>query len=171
MKNTIVILLLSLFLFHTVGLTVLLEGLDQINRSMITSSLEEKRLDDFVLDVSTYLHCVKEGKEISFNGNRYDIVSVQIVHDKVFIKCFHDENEESLLSILAEHIEKSIKNTGAHSKNKSSRILKSLIKNYLPANTVYSKPYIASISDNYLYQATTKQLWGYAEILAPPPKS
>ncbi len=171
MKNLVVLFLLSIFLFHSVGFSLLFESAEQMNKTLVKETLSARKLETITLSKTEYSSLVADKNEITWNGKFYDVASVQFSDDKVFIKCFHDENEENIFGMLSEHIERYVKDASSHSKNKSNTLLKSFIKDYLPLISLDLKLNIATLSSDYIVTSEAKKLSGNIEILAPPPQA
>ncbi|MBI4930466.1 MAG: hypothetical protein HY841_06870 [Bacteroidetes bacterium] len=116
MKRIVSIALLSLFLFSIVGYYILFLAMDSQNRNEIQSSLfQNTSLETLRIHKSELKNILLKdnGKEISFNGEMYDVSGESFDGDYITFHCKHDQKETTLLAGL----DKQVKN---NSDSKSS---------------------------------------------------
>ena len=130
MKVVLAIFVAFSFLFYTVGFQLFYQMQESTHREYVHQTLTEKKIETIKLSAVDYNHLVDSKNEISWQGNRYDIVAVVPCGDSVLVDGFHDEQEEQIVELFSEFIHLFIK--GHNHSNKKSTIIKFQLTDYLP---------------------------------------
>lgn len=130
MKVVLAIFVAFSFLFYTVGFQLFYQMQESTHREYVHQTLSEKKKETIKLSAVEYNLLVDSKNEISWQGNRYDIVAVVPCGDSVLVDGFHDEQEEQIVELFSEFIHLFIK--GHNHSNKKSTIIKFQLTDYLP---------------------------------------
>jgi hypothetical protein len=178
MKRLLSILFLLIFVYNLAGYFVVFR-LEQyaVKRSMkalIKSGLNEEALEKVVVpngDISTErfgFRLLDEGKEFMYKGKLYDIVKSSTDGKNTVFYCINDKNEERLFANLYEHIKQNNEpNTPA--KNHSNNLVKSIIKEALPDNSM--EMLLTKTADIQFSIYDIAPLQQYIPLHTPPPKA
>ncbi len=123
MKKVLVIFLLFIFLFNTVGYFIAFKAVqyeiknevwseikpDIINKKLTSVTINKNNLQD--------IEWLESGKEMRYNNKMYDIIKITETHSSITFYCINDTKEESLFSNLEDHINTHIANKPIKSGN------------------------------------------------------
>ena len=121
-KRITSITLLSLFLFNIVGYYFLFLISDFENRNKMQTNLLQSSLETIRISKSEIAEVIFKdgGKEISFNGEMYDVKSKSESGNYFIFNCKYDKKETSLLAGLTTHVKG---NTDSNSSEKKKNNL------------------------------------------------
>lgn len=125
-----------------------------ISNSDITSSSSDFRFND--------------DNEFIYKGKFYDIVRQKSDGSNTIFYCVNDTNEEKLFAGLDEHVKQNM-DQNLPVKGKSAELLKNIIKEALPDNSITICSNQQNFNIHFIYNSLLKE--HYISILSPPPKS
>lgn len=111
------------------------------------------------------LHWEETGKEFSYRGNLYDIVSIELRGSRATVYCVNDHAEKKLLTIISGMHERQQKSS-AGAKTVIQKLLLSVFE--LQQNTVNTAT--AALAREILPQQMNKPVNRVRDILSPPPE-
>jgi len=174
LKKAVSILILSVFLYNTIGFLAILPFISLYFKSLglqeAKNNSENKHIELIVLRKEDILSKKINYERISssefrLNGNLYDIVKEFEKDSNMFLYCINDKREESLLMELCKKIDDNVANR--KQRNSTQNVFKKSITepvSYLTINEAetnrltYSKHYV----ENYSF------VW--KEVITPPPQ-
>lgn len=105
------------------------------------------------------------GKEFSYKGNLYDVISVELQGSRATVYCVNDQAEKKLLTVISGmHVKQQQSSAGA--KTVFQKLLLSVFE--LQQNTM-STP-IVQLTQKILSQQLSKPVSQVRDILSPPPE-
>src|ERR1035437_7025172 len=129
-RRTVSLLLLSIFLYNIIGYYFSFSVLDLQNRYEMSRLVRnEKNLQTIRIHQSEIKNIVfgEDEKEMSYNGEMYDIKDRSQDGDCMVFHCMNDKNETKLLTNLDKHIQNNI-DTKSSSEKKQNSFSKNPIK-------------------------------------------
>jgi hypothetical protein len=150
MKKTFIILLLSIFLFNTIGyfivfkvsqLSIKESMRENIGKGILNYSLSKLVISKASLSEINWL----EEDEFIFKNNRYDVVNLVEDEQTFIFYCVLDEEETCLVSRMADHLkdngakDRSSKNTSLKTIDNSVKIVSDSFYELHPAITILCK--------------------------------
>lgn len=122
MKVLISYLLLSVFLFNTIGYIITFKVVQlQIKREVkreLKSKIKSSDLYAIRLSSTEYesLQWIEKEREFVLNGKMYDIVKTEYKNGVIILSCIDDKQEKKLFANLEDHISKYISDNKSSSK-------------------------------------------------------
>lgn len=112
------------------------------------------------------LHWEEAGKEFSYKGNLYDVISVEIRGSRATVYCVNDHAEKKLLTVISGmHARQQQSSAGA--KTVFQKLLLSVFE--LQQNTVNTPT--VQLTQKILPQQLSKPVSQVRDILSPPPEA
>jgi hypothetical protein len=134
MKRVTSAILLTLFLYNIIGYYFSYSILHSENSAQMTialqnsSSLEKLRIKKSELKTAIFS---KDEKEISYNGETYDVKDISVEGDYLVLQCLHDKQEEVLITNLDKQTQNNLDTKSSPTNNgpeKSGQ--KNIVKDY-----------------------------------------
>jgi hypothetical protein len=175
LKKIIPYILLSIFLFNTIGYYVIFKyeqrniknniiselNSGQINNdNLITLALNEMELKN--------VEWLDDEKEMRYNDHMYDVVRIVRAADKTIYFCIDDHDEGGLFSALENHIDKQVATDADHSKRSSKELSNTLVKLYFTKDNRYSFSFSSSLITCTIKDKIYFPI--HIEISSPPPE-
>jgi hypothetical protein len=160
------LLLLTIMLFSVCGYFVLFNlAQNQIQReikSRIRHGLIDSELTIIEVTVqnATEIRWIKPGKEFTYRGNMYDVVTVTEKNGKTLLKCINDIREKKLIRDFAKN---------AESSQKARKLINNISLTYIFQEEFYHN--INETSNHEYYTRPNDLASKIIEIADPPPKS
>jgi hypothetical protein len=173
LKRLLSHILLILFMFHSVGSTLVFLALQaQVRREVkqrIKEGLPPEQLQvlSFSLQEASALDWKKEGHEFRYQGMMYDVVRVKLEQNRVLYHCITDMQEEGLFEGLDELVQEYM--TRSSKQKELKRLAKNLSKVYQVVKTTHRLEFSqANLPVDFHYQFSLSTFW--QDIPVPPPK-
>jgi hypothetical protein len=137
------------------------EFIEIISTTLTDTSLQKFSLDD----ISKELQWEEEGKEFWLAGRLYDIVLKKVEKGKIYLFCFNDEREESI-------VEDYINSVGRNAANSEER---QFVNSFLFLVFIQALP--PDISQTFFYKENKYRAFcrvpvkEFKESVSPPPRS
>ena len=173
-KTVFVYLLLTVFLFNTVGYFVAFKSVQWNIRKQakqaILKQVSKKDLIEKKFKNADFakLEWKDNGKEFELGNELFDVVEIERSEQEIIVYCMNDKKEEELLSHLDEHIQVNVSNTNESHKKSSKKITDTVLKlyfnNLLSFNFNRTVEKIIFINSLQLYQSN------YLSLNTPPPE-
>lgn len=126
---------------------------------------EEKESEDYELitiDADYFQkHYDQRDKELSLNGDMYDVISYSLENDKVICNAYKDIKETKLFDTLAKHLDK-------HKKHKKQK--RSVVQKVFQEQITHFKIYIPIILSVEYTNLNTMLRTGYVQNVYSPPE-
>lgn len=174
MKKAIALFLLSIFLFNTVGYFIAFKVFQyQIQKEIkaeIKQQLNPSDLTTIFIDKNhlEQIEWVKEGKEMYYKGELYDVVRSTENSTSVTYHCINDKQEKSLFANLHEHINQYISGNKSLKNHTAKKLTNIAIKLYFSNETpfLFNAPTSTTrfFSQDLIYTSIC------IEINSPPPE-
>ena len=164
------IVLLSVFLYTTIGYYFVFSFLDVENKIEMSDLLEQNGSVKVLCIQQTDLSNIifyDDGKEISYYGKMYDVKQKSTNGGKIILSCVQDENETNLLANLDNSIQNNI-NTKSSSEKKQDNLSKVTLNDYY-VNTNNCSLFQSSYKVIY-YTSNFSVNTFENSISSPPPK-
>ncbi len=166
MKRLVLLFILTLFIFNISGYYFLFLFLDSENRNEMQYDLVyETSLQTIRISKSEQKNIImrENGKEISYNGENYDVKSISEEGDFIMFKCISDKNENNLVAQLSKNL-KNNSNSNSSEKKQSINPAKDLF--------FYTKNIFSVSASEFVFPVADCQLpTAYLAVFSPPPKA
>lgn len=129
-------LILSLFLYNIIGYYFSFSVLDLENRYEMSRLVQnEKNLQTIRIHKSEIKNLIftDNEKEMSYNGEMYDIKDKSQDGDYIVFHCMNDKNETEMMATLDKNIQNNI-DTKSSSEKKQNSISKNILKDYFASD-------------------------------------
>ncbi|WP_210486215.1 hypothetical protein [Rufibacter aurantiacus] len=173
MKRLLSFLLISLFLFHSVGSSLVLVMLQAQVRSEVKRRIKEGLPPDqlhqlsFTPEEVAVLDWKEQGREFRYQGMMYDVVRVQRQADLLLYHCVTDTEEHDLFEALDELVQDYM--TRSTKQKNLKQLVKNLAKAYQTTRIAYPLHFLADATPAaFFYQFSLSVIW--QDIPVPPPK-
>ena len=136
MKKVIVLFLLGIFLFNTMGYFIAFKTIQYSIRSEIKEEIKQKftppQLITIVVDKQqlSKIEWSEEGEEMHYDSKLYDVVRFTETKKSITYYCINDTQEESLFAGLEEHIATHVSGNKPIKNESSKNIIDTTIKLY-----------------------------------------
>ena len=175
MKKLTIILLLSLFLFNTMGYFIMFEITQNEMREQAFEQIRNGSFNDPLTKITisksqlSTIELEDDGNEIRFNGESFDIVKTSETKESVTYFCINDENESRLISNFENHINSNVSANAPLKNNHSKTLANTIIKLYFPNTLLMS---LMGNSSANLYNDPIDFIYSSTSLEAnsPPPK-
>lgn len=180
MRRLVTLLLLVLLGYNSIGYYfyfLLQQNLAQkeISNYINSGSYLEEELTLFKVPLNSYYEqSAKDFNRVEgdfeYNGKFYERVKERVENDTIYIYCINDEKQEQLYNQLANHVNDNIL-SGKSASNKSTKIFKDLIKEYLrkTPQLPVKEMYLLSLVEYEVNRNVFLQNF-YNKIPTPPPE-
>ncbi len=174
MKKTISILLLSLFLFNSVGYYIFfkiaqVEIKKEIKREIkLGLNVEQYQAIRFSTTEINNINWIKKGKEFLYKDQMFDIVSAKVEEGHITYYCINDRQEKELFADLELQVLKQIESNKNSKSNSSKKSIENVIKIYFyeePLNMEFHNT-STFINTDYARSYESADLF----ISTPPPR-
>ncbi len=175
MKKIIAIVLLSIFLFNTVGYFIAFQSVQYQIKLEVKSeifrnaSLNELQAVTIAKQNLNKIEWFEYKKEMQYNNERYDVVKIKENSNSITFYCINDKKEQELLVNLNNHINihsaenKPLKNQAA------KNLEKNVVKVYFQSKQQFLFPVISE-SEKIFFQVQLIYRNPLLEINSPPPE-
>lgn len=167
LKKTIYISLLLILLLQAGGM-LLIYKIQQFSaqyKMSLAMNNNEASFEKLVINIDEYYKCRLNSREISYNGDLYDVKSLKLCGDSTELLVLKDEKETALLEEIKEFLRKS---------NQSKKELPDHLQKLFSISYIAADEgrliYIPSLDYNIFYQPESNLVSDFIENPSPPPK-
>jgi len=167
-KTKYIISLLSalIIFYNSSGYVLIFQSLIQFTKFFNHAAIEKNKVDEEIIlltfDKSEIIDMEKDGKELRYQDDLYDIVSKYETEDSVFIYCYYDYEENLLENNFHKHYQKEKQDQ----KKRPRQFLTLFSEKDLLSEFNFNLQHYEVIN-NYL---TKIYFSNYQEIPSPPPR-
>lgn len=138
-------------------------------KSFIKSEAGAESLRKLVIPLDYYASSVNfiEDNEFIYKGELYDLVRKETSGNNIIIFCINDKKEQALLNNAKEHFSRN--HDQKNSTNKSSSVLKNIIKEALPENSNFITLSVSQMISGF--DDASHITMQYIPVTSPPPKA